>query len=51
MPYILTYCKLTNHTFNATLRESVIQVFYVVSYEVDRLNREKEYMRLATARQ
>jgi len=48
IPFILTYCQITNETFTSALRESVIQVLYIYSYEhtrkvMDEENR-KRYM-------
>lgn len=45
MPYVLTYCDLTNETFTSVMLENVCQVFYIVSYEVERLRKEREQLR------
>lgn len=49
LPYILTYCRITNETITAAYGSSVIHLFYVVSYETERLMKEEEmrkrYMR------
>ena len=41
LPYILTYVKETNTSFNDTMKESVIQVFYVVSYILEQKQKEQ----------
>lgn len=45
LPFVLTYCKLTNETISTTYQESVRQVFVVVSYEVMRIKEEEEALR------
>ena len=45
LPFILTYCKLTNERFSDVLKESVIQVFTVASYEIIRMKAEEEQLK------
>ena len=33
IPFVLTYCQLTNETLTAAMRESVLQVLYIYNYE------------------
>jgi hypothetical protein len=42
----MTYCKITNETLTTTLKEPVTQVLYVVSYEYDRLEAERQTLKL-----
>ena len=42
LPYVLTYCQLTNETITTAYASSVIHLFYVVSYETERRERENE---------
>ena len=42
LPFVLTYCQLTNETITTAYTSSVIHLFYVVSYEVERRERENE---------
>ena len=46
IPYVLTYCKLTNHTLTEALSTSVAQVFYIANYEVDRLEFERKNLKV-----
>ena len=34
IPYVLTYCKLTNHTFGEAMTHNINTVFYLVSYDL-----------------
>lgn len=45
IPYLLTYCKLTNETITAAWRESVMQVLVVVNYEAERIEQENQRLR------
>lgn len=45
IPYLLTYCKLTNETYTDAMRESVMQVFIIVNYEVERIEKENRRMK------
>lgn len=42
---MLTYCRVTNETISAVYRSSVIHLFYIVTYETERLRRENEQLR------
>ena len=48
-PYVLTYCRVANTPIAEAYKSSVIHLFYIVTYETERLRREnerlKQYMR------
>jgi hypothetical protein len=41
---ILDYCKETNETLTSTLNESIIQVFYICDYIVEKRIQENKIM-------
>lgn len=45
LPYLLTYCRVTNETLSEAYRGSVIHLFYIVSYETERLEADAERIR------
>lgn len=38
---MITYCRVANTPINDAMRESVIFLFYIVAYEVERINEEE----------
>lgn len=45
VPYVLTYCRVTNEPISAVYRSSVIHLFYIVSYETERKKLENEALK------
>ena len=45
LPYLLTYCRITNETLTDAYKGSVLHLFYVVSYETERMEAEVERLR------
>ena len=50
LPYILTYVRVTATNINDTLRESAMQVLWVVQYELERQRKEDEAIKRAMRR-
>lgn len=45
LPYILTYCRVTNEPISEVYKSSATHLFYVVTYETERRRRENEELR------
>lgn len=45
IPYILKYCEVTNEKFSDVMNESINLVFYIVSYEILRLNEQERQLK------
>ena len=41
----MTYVRVTNETLTTTLNESAVQVFWIVSYEFARQQKEEQYIK------
>lgn len=41
----MKYVQITNETFTETMHTSIIQVFYIVSYELERLEKEMKSLK------
>ena len=45
IPFVLTYCQLTNETLTTAMRESVLQVLFIYNYEHTRRLLDEENRR------
>ena len=45
IPYVLTYCRVTNETISEAYKGSVNHLFFIVTYETERLMKENDMRR------